>query len=114
MTGPRPAGGLLLVHLTAGPDRHCGAWLPAAPDGCVPVPARAAAGDYRARVVLVRQGATVTAALVDRLPGTYLLGTGSARFGGTGRLNIPVTLREPTELDPPVLTDVPLRWLAPA
>ncbi|MBO4205905.1 helix-turn-helix domain-containing protein [Micromonospora echinofusca] len=115
LTGPGRGStdGLLLVQLAAGADRAGSGWLPVTPDGCLP-PGVRATGEYRARVVWVRPGATVTEALVDRTPGSFLVGTGFARYRGTGRLDIPVTLREPTDLDPPVLTDVPLRLLAAA
>jgi len=93
-------------------ERH-GAWTVATGTPRVRLPDPGPPGEYAAFSVVVPAETRLVDALVDDVPGSYLLGAARIRLSrGPAPATVPVTLRHPRPTDPPVLAVAPLRWLA--
>jgi hypothetical protein len=107
IAGEVPAG-CLIVGLEPAQETRS-AWS-VSPTGGTPV-LPATPGEYRLRVVVVETGVPLTDALIDEVPGSRLARDATVRLGPGRHAPVTVTVRPPSELDPPILAAAPLRRL---
>jgi AraC family transcriptional regulator len=118
-----PGNGLLMSGLCGAGDTggHTDPSLCAAPERYLVVGGVATPGEYRLWAMLADARRTVTDVLVDRMAGSYLVGEARVHLpsasnqpaGEDGRRPaIPMMLRTPEPIDPPLLSASPLRMLA--
>lgn len=96
----RSPGRPRLARLPAGAPRT---GLPRAP----------APGAYWAVTMIVPAHVRLVDALIDDVPGSYLIGRAGLSLTGSESVAVEVTLRRPGPTDPPLAAVTPLHWLAP-
>lgn len=118
-------GGSLLVSLTGAVPRGCvvAGLDPTSEQGCGSWSVRpaghllwlpAAAGPHRLRLTVIEAGVSLTDALVDEAAGSRLVAEAPVRYVAGRHVSVLVTLRRPSDLDPPLLAAAPLRYLLEA
>ncbi|WP_157740292.1 helix-turn-helix domain-containing protein [Micromonospora auratinigra] len=109
-----PAGTVLVGVAPADVEAEPSRWTAVVGVGPVRLPAGLPPGRYRARMLLLKSRWTASAALVDQVPESYLVG--QAEFSvpdpPSEPHRVPVRLRPPQPTDPPVLSVEPVRLVA--
>lgn len=106
-------GGLVLLRLQRLDDAPEQADVWALGVAREPIRLAPVAGEFRLQAIATNPRFSVTDALVDEIPGSYLTSSELLRLPvGQARQRLEVTLGPPRPTDPPVLTAAPLRRLA--
>lgn len=109
-----PVGTVVVSVVPADADTEASRWTISAGLGPVRLPARLPTGRYRAQMLLLRSRWSATAALVDQIPESYLVGWAEFSVPNSPPLvhRVAVRLRPPQPTDAPVLSVEPVRLVA--
>ncbi|WP_176308853.1 helix-turn-helix domain-containing protein [Micromonospora sp. NBS 11-29] len=108
------AGTVLVSVVPAAAEPEASHWSAAAGLGPVRLPAGLPPGRYRAQMLLLKSRWTATAALVDQIPDSYLVGWAEFVVPNPPLRpdRVAMRLRPPQPTDPPVLSVEPVRLVA--